>query len=116
MTSSLSCNLSTTMGDLNSKTCAWRESNPLPCGPEPHALSDELQARVGSVYPEVRHEFDAGDAPWGRRAARLFWPPGVPDGFGWWFTCRPFSAGGRIHRSPTSPAARPERGTQSRPP
>ena len=31
---------------LNSaKWCAWRESNPLPCGPEPHALSGELQAR-----------------------------------------------------------------------
>src|SRR5437870_2651795 len=35
MTSPLSGNLSTTMGDLNSPKCAWRESNPLPCGPEP---------------------------------------------------------------------------------
>jgi hypothetical protein len=32
------------------KWCAWRESNPLPCGPEPHALSGELQAQRHETF------------------------------------------------------------------
>ena len=31
--------------------CAWQESNLRPCAPEAHALSPELQARGGLVYP-----------------------------------------------------------------
>ena len=31
--------------------CAWQESNLRPCAPEAHALSPELQARRGLVYP-----------------------------------------------------------------
>jgi hypothetical protein len=34
----------------SNRSCAWRESNPLPCGPEPHALSGELQARVPGQF------------------------------------------------------------------
>ena len=34
--------------------CARRESNPLPCGPEPHALSDELRARAEKPTQNTR--------------------------------------------------------------
>jgi hypothetical protein len=30
------------------RECAWQELNLLPFGPEPNALSGELQARIGS--------------------------------------------------------------------
>jgi hypothetical protein len=34
-------------GSYSAEWCAWQELNLLPFGPEPNALSGELQARAG---------------------------------------------------------------------
>ena len=46
--------------------CAWRESNPLPCGPEPHALSSELQAPALTAVYRVSPSHGAVPAGGGR--------------------------------------------------
>src|SRR5437870_4308834 len=49
--------------EFESRKCAWQESNLLPFGPEPNALSGELQARDRLISLDCgpRETADSGD-------------------------------------------------------